>query len=125
MDDRIASQERYERFVRGIADAGEVWGLKSEEGWCLSPSNGDEGEDEVEVMPFWSDRARAAQCAIEEWEDYEPTSIPLDLFIEEWLPGMVEDGFLAGANWNADLLGIEVDPMDLKEELERRLADVS
>ena len=72
-------------------------------------------------MPFWSDRAYAKQCAKEDWSHYEPTPIPLPLFLERWLPGMAADGCLVGTNWNAHLCGHEIDPLELKHELERPL----
>jgi hypothetical protein len=56
-------------------------------------------------MPFWSDRAYAQQCARNEWADYQATAIPLDMSLDEWLPGLAADGLLAGTNWNAHLIG--------------------
>lgn len=116
-----------------VAASGEVWGLRNEEGWCCTPSNEEDeedyeaGEDEEDeglmVIPFWSERAYAQQCAIEEWAIYTPTAIPLELFLTEWLPGMDEQGDLAGTNWNADLVGLEIDPLELKAEIEARLAE--
>jgi hypothetical protein len=70
-------------------------------------------------MPFWSDRAYARQCAKEDWCDYDPTPIPLGLFLERWLPGMAADGCLVGTNWNAQLCGHEIEPLELKREFER------
>jgi len=108
--------------------SGEVWGLKSEEGWCLAPSNATDDEEdgdeevEVDVLPFWSDRAYAKQCARDDWAHYEPTAIDLADFLEAWLPGMAEAGERVGTNWNADLVGLESDPLELKAELEAALA---
>ena len=70
-------------------------------------------------MPFWSDRAYAAQCAGGEWAAYAPSSIPLAEFLLEWLPGMARDGTLVGTNWNAHLHGREVEAADLLGELRR------
>jgi len=114
------SHAAYERFIGRVVESRQVWGLKSEEGWCVAPSNtlpdDDEEEDageEVDVLPFWSDRAYAGQCARDEWADYEPAAIDLDEFMEAWLPGMAQAGERVGTNWNADLIGREVDPMEL------------
>lgn len=116
------SHVAYERFIRRMVESRQVWGLKSEEGWCVAPSNApaddDAGdEEEVDVLPFWSDRAYARQCAREEWADYEAAAIGLDEFMEAWLPGMAQAGERAGTNWNADLIGREVDPMELLDAL--------
>ncbi|HET7460775.1 MAG TPA: DUF2750 domain-containing protein [Longimicrobium sp.] len=108
----------YERFIRRVVESRQVWGLKGEEGWCVAPSTTPADDDpdaggEVDVLPFWSDRACAGECAREEWAEYEPAAIGLAEFMEAWLPGMAEAGERVGTNWNADLVGREVDPMEL------------
>jgi len=50
-----------------------------------------------------------------------PTRIPLELFLERWLKGMAADGCMVGTNWNAQLCGQVVEPLDLKQEIERHL----
>ena len=112
--DAITTRESHERFVERVATSKLVWGLKSDEGWAVSPSNDYEG---VDVMPFWSDRAYAKRAATDEWKNYVPTSIPLDLFVDRWLKGMNEDGTLVGTNWDAHNFGREVEPVELAREL--------
>ncbi len=118
LDYELTSRERHVRFIARVASAGEVWGLRSQEGWVVSESV---GHEHAEVMPFWSDRAYAQQCAQEEWANYEPAAIPLELFLGDWLPGMAEEGILAGTNWNMNLVGREVAPLDLARELRESL----
>jgi hypothetical protein len=115
LDFTVASEERHRRFVQRVVASGIVWGLKDDEGWVTSSSTND--ETDRPIMPFWSDRAYAKQCASDEWSEYEPTQIPLDLFIEHWLPGMHGDGYLVGTNWNAQLSGHEIEPLQLLEEI--------
>ena len=115
LNSSIAAKEQHNRFVERVRASGLVWGLQSPDGWAMAPSN-DEDED-ADVIPFWSDRAYAARCAVDEWAVYSPESIPLEAFLEAWLPGMAEEGTLVGTNWNAQLTGTEVDPLDLREEL--------
>ena len=110
-----AAKEQHDRFVQRVRTNGLVWGLRSADGWAMAPSNDD--DEDADVIPFWSDRAYAARCAVDEWAEYAPESIPLEAFIEAWLPGMSEEGTLVGTNWNAQLTGAEVDPMDLLAEL--------
>ncbi|MDZ5472904.1 DUF2750 domain-containing protein [Bacillus sp. 31A1R] len=111
----INSTRRYENFVKRVLKSNLVWGLESDEGWCICESN--EFED-TEVMIFWSDEAYAKQCAIEEWSHYRPSSIPLEAFMNAWLNGMEEDGLLVGVNWNAKLIGLELEPLELLKELQ-------
>jgi hypothetical protein len=123
LEPAVASKERHEQFVKRVVAAREVWGLKSEKGWARTASNADGSEDRS-VMPFWSDRAYAKQCAKEDWSHYEPTAIPLVLFLERWLPGMEADNCIVGTNWNVHLCGYEIGPPELKQEIERELEDV-
>ena len=114
LDLHAAARERHDRFIVRVVASGEVWGLKSDAGWCASPSNGDARRT---VMPFWSDRAYAGQCAREEWVGYVPTAIPLPQFLERWLPGLDADEVLVGTNWNAQLSGLEVEPLTLRDQI--------
>ena len=106
-------QDNYDRFVRRVKRSGVVWGLKSDEGWAVCPSN----EYDCDVYLFWSDEAYARRHCISKWAGYKPTQIPLNEFIDTWLKGMDEAGELAGTNFNADLAGLEVEPIQLAEDL--------
>jgi hypothetical protein len=116
IEDKAASDEDLKNFVERVLEAGEVWGLQSPAGWAICESN---EYEETAVLVFWSDKELAAAHAVDEWEFYAPSSIALDEFIENWLPGMHEDEALVGPDWDSDLDGIEVEPLDLA----RRLAE--
>ena len=113
MLDQASSQEQHERFVERVRQSGIVWGLRSDEGWAVAPSS----QDGIDAMPFWSDQAYAERCAREEWENYAPEEIAIEKFLTAWLPGMARDGHLVGTNWNSDLVGKEIDPIELRGEL--------
>ena len=118
LDLAIACRERHEQFIRRVARTKVVWGLKSQGGWATCPSNEEDNNGKTaDVLVFWSDRAYAQRCVVEGWEQYEAEEIPLDEFIDRWLPGMAGDGVLAGTNWTAKLIGLEVDPLTLGDEL--------
>ncbi|MEC6798163.1 MULTISPECIES: DUF2750 domain-containing protein [Photobacterium] len=88
-----------------------VWSLRNEEGDWLSVASS-EFEDS-EVMPFWSNEADAkVQCA-DEWAEFQPSELPLDIFLEDWMITLVEDGVLVGLNWNESLEGIELEPSEV------------
>jgi hypothetical protein len=107
-------QQNYQRFVEGVLASGKVWALKSGDEWVFCDSA---EYHETDVIPFWSDRADAqAQCC-DEWQGYTVEAIELGRFVEDWLTGMAEDGFLAGPNWNGQMEGLEVEPGDLAEQL--------
>jgi hypothetical protein len=74
-------------------------------------------------MPFWSQQEFAQFHCKEDWQAYKPVAIELVEFLEDWLTGMHEDVVLAGINFNADLDGTEIEPVDLLEEFDQELAD--
>jgi hypothetical protein len=47
--------------------------------------------------------------------------IPLFDFLYRWLPGLHRDRHLAGSNWTGDLIGLEVEPSELQDQLHGRL----
>ena len=110
----VEARANHERFLERVRAKGEVWGLRSADGWAVCPSNEDE---DVIVFVFWSDRAYAARHVREEWAEYVPTAISLDDFLTKWLPGMSRDGRLVGTNWDASLCGVESTPEDLALQL--------
>ncbi len=112
----IDSKVRHERFIQRVLASGAVWGLKSADGWVMSRSTA-EATSGRGIMPFWSDRAYAKQCANNNWAKHVPTEIPLDIFLERWMPGMDADGLLVGTNWSAHLCGYEIEPLNLRDEM--------
>jgi hypothetical protein len=41
--------------------------------------------------------------------------------MNNWIYGMNEDDLLVGVNWNAKLIGLEVEPYDLFKDLDETL----
>ncbi|OEF25108.1 DUF2750 domain-containing protein [Vibrio rumoiensis] len=103
-------QANLDLFVQETKESKLVWGLRNEDGWLACDSS--EFEDS-EVMPFWSSQEEAQKHNVEEWEDFKVLEIPLDIFVEDWLITLAEDGVLIGTNWNEQLEGKEVEPSDL------------
>jgi hypothetical protein len=84
-ENTMEAKHRHQRFVERVVLSRVVWGLKGTDGWASSVSTAP-GSQGREVIPFWSDSASANQCAREAWNRYEATEIPLELFIQRWLP---------------------------------------
>jgi len=108
------SSERHKLFVMKVAGSKIIWGLKSSDGWATTPSK--EHEDR-QVMPFWSERDDVSTIAAQKWPSAQPTSIPLNVFMELWLKSMPEDEILVGTNWSMDLEGKEIEPAELEKEI--------
>ena len=77
LQNKQISIDHHNRFIKRVIFSKTIQGLKSEQGWAISPSN---EYDDREVMPFWSDRAYAARLAKEEWKNY--TGWVFDAFID-------------------------------------------
>lgn len=110
LQDIATTEYKHKKFIERVVDFNAVWGLDSDEGFATSDSNDLEN---VQIIPFWSDRAYAAVLIKEDWGHYKPTSMPLADFIENWLIGMYNDGLLVGTNWDANMCGKEIEPLDL------------
>ncbi|MCO1334629.1 DUF2750 domain-containing protein [Microbulbifer sp. OS29] len=106
------------RFLPEAVDLGCVWALQGSEGFALCES---EKHADTEVMPFWSQKEFAQAHCQGDWAGYEPAPIDLEEFMDDWLTGMHDDVLLVGLNWNAELEGVELEPLDLLEQLEQEL----
>lgn len=116
-----------ETFVKNVCKSKIVYGLESEEGFAISGSMDydDENGEPVEVICFWSEEAAAASCAREDWANYQVVEIPLGEFMENWCIEMNNDGLLAGIDFNENLNGSEIEPLELALELVKGLKSVN
>ena len=82
---KLPGPERYDHFIKHVADCEEAWGLWRD-GWAM-------GEDDsgAPTFPIWPAKDYAALSADGPWTGYEPASIPLDDLINELLPKLEED----------------------------------
>ncbi len=108
-------EDNYDRFIVEAIECGCVWGLENDEGWALSDSD---SHSDSSVMPFWSQPEYAQAHCVEEWSSYKAVPIALEELLDEWLPGMHSDVILVGVNFNSDMEGIEIEPLDLIAEIE-------
>ncbi len=107
--------ENYHRFLEEAFATGCVWGLEGEEGWALCPSN---HSDDVDVLPLWSQPEYVKPHLVEEWAKYKVVPIALEELMDDWLPGLHEEVTMIGPNWNTQLEGGEVEPLDLLEDFD-------
>ncbi|GAA4304134.1 hypothetical protein GCM10023183_17270 [Nibribacter koreensis] len=100
-----------------------VIGLESEDGFATSSSNNyeDENKNPISMICFWSEKALARACSKDGWKNYTPTEIPLSEFLENWCVGMDNDGLLLGTNFDQNMFGHEIEPLDLILEITAEL----
>ncbi len=110
------SAEQAEDFLQTVLETDAVYGLSKFEqsGWAYCPSN----QEETDVLLFFSTEAGAKALQMKGWADYHLIRLNLDLFMDGWLPNMIDDGLYCGLNWGPELVGIELDPEDVLADLE-------
>lgn len=82
----LSAPERYQYLVHRVAEWGEVWGLRTEEGWVVVEIDG------MDCFCLWPSDDFARSCAVEEWEECVPERISLQELLDELLPALQEDG---------------------------------
>src|SRR5262249_8679778 len=115
------SIDNHKRFIKKAIENKCVWFILTPEekfAGCASHEYEDEEGMPLLVIPVWSDKAYASRHLKEEWSNYRIESIDLEIFIHGMLPDFHKNNILVGTNWNAHLLGLEKDPLDLIEELQ-------
>lgn len=108
---RLNAEARYDYFIRKVVDFKTLWGLVGTAGWVTA------GNDAVEVIPFWPEQAFATLCAEHAWADSVPKAIPLQHFIECWLPGMQRDTRQCLIFPTVQHLGLWIAPNRLAQDL--------
>lgn len=110
------AETRYRYFIKRVADWEQVWGLRNADGWVLAAK-----DDGQQVALFWPFEAYAQRAAVEQWHDTEPTPIPLEAFMERWLPGLAGDERLVCVLPGVDGRGPVVPPMTLRDDIQDEL----
>jgi len=108
-------EQNYDAFIEDALATGCVWALEGADGFALCPSVDNE---EIDVLPLWSQPEFAEVHCQDEWADYEVVPIALEELLDEWLPGLHTDTVLVGVNWNTAMEGAEVEPLDLLEDID-------
>lgn len=115
-------QMNVDRFIRRVVDCEQVWYLSSDTGVATCTSNNNEPDAPAAVLLFFSDAAYARRVRQSEFTDYNVNEMTLFDFLYRWLPGMAGDGVYAGPNWTGDLVGLEMEPFPLREQIESTMS---
>ena len=112
---KMSEDERYNYFIRKVADFEQIWGL-SNDGWALLGDN-----NGSQILPLWPEKEFAELCAVDQWKDYKAEVIELDNFIEKWIPGMTKDKTLINVFLTPNAKGTVISPADLYSDLQDEL----
>lgn len=111
---------RYQRFVNRVRAEGEVWVLVDPDmqgAWVESSQYQGADGGAVVVHLVFSSAAYARQHATGPWAQLAPIALDLDVFLDGPLRRMHEEDELIGPDFNSDLAGVEVEPLDLARAL--------
>jgi Protein of unknown function (DUF2750) len=114
----LPAPDRYGYLIKKVADWKTLWGLKGKAGWALSGT--DEGQ---ELVPVWPHERFAQACATGSWAEYEPHSIDLSDWLENWTPRLLNDGRGVAVFVTSTSAGIAVSPNRLRTDLQDELSE--
>ena len=104
----------YNRFIRTLLSTQTVFTLCDEEGMAECPSTEYEDDDgePVQVYCIWATPEDARACQAEEWANYQLEAVPLSVIMADWLIGMDQEEVLVGADFDPQLYGLEIEPVE-------------
>lgn len=108
----LADDERYDYFMRKVADWEEIWSLHSPEGWVELSD-----EDGQICLPIWPHPDFADAWATGDWSDCKPKVIKLEHWLERWTPGLEKDDTVLAVFPVAEDEGIIQTPAEVHEAL--------
>lgn len=117
---RADLQDRYRRFIERVRTECEVWLLVDPEmhgAWVESNEFEKENGEPVVVHLVFSTAAYARQHANGAWANMTPRAMDIESFFEGPLRHMNESGDLIGPDFNSDLAGVEVEPIELIQDV--------
>lgn len=103
------------RFINTLLKTNIVYVLEDKNGIASLPSIffNDDNKTAVPVICFWSDHKEARTASNLHWKHCNLSEICLVSFIEDWLINLYNESLIAGLNFNEELDGYEIDPLDL------------
>jgi hypothetical protein len=113
----LPAGERYNHFIKRIADWEWVWALADADG--LVAHADDEGHAYIAV---WPHRRYAEACATDEWSGAEATPIEVHEWVEAWLPRLAAEEAMTAVFPTPEHQGFIVPPLGMKADLEEELS---
>ncbi|MCL2917462.1 DUF2750 domain-containing protein [Shewanella litorisediminis] len=108
----MTPEARYDYLVAEVKEHKEIWTLQDQDGCVMLTT------DEDDCIPMWPSEEAAALWAVDEWQDCEPLSIPLNEWLERWVAGMQDDDLQVAVFPVQEDLGVVVPPWELESRLQ-------
>jgi len=108
-------KKRYSDFIKTVVKKQKVYSLENTEGIASADAlyhSNTEGQPKGMIF-FWSEKRLADRLCNAEWDSYAAKEIKLADFLEKICIGLYQDQHIVGINFDTDLLGYEVAPLQL------------
>lgn len=117
--------QKIEKIVTNLVTNKEVYALGLEGGYAKSLSTifVDEDDLQIEIFCFWVSKDLASECVVSDWEEYKVVAITLSTFMEDWCIGMSNENYAVGLDFDKNMEGIEIDPLELLLSICNRLME--
>ena len=113
----LPAEQRYEYFLRRVADWEKLWSLGDEDGWALAT-----GPNDQVLVPVWPASAFASACASGEWRHFRPKSILVEDWLSKWIPGIVSDDRSVAIFPTIDNVGMIVNPYKVADDIREAIS---
>ncbi|GIU21620.1 DUF2750 domain-containing protein [Shewanella colwelliana] len=108
---KMTPEARYDYLVEQAKSEKVLWTLQDLDG-CVMLTTEDE-----DCIPMWPCEESAKQWAVDDWADCTPLAIPLDEWLERWVPGMQDDDLFVAVFPVQEDLGVVIPPYELEQRL--------
>lgn len=113
----LDAEQRYEYFIKAVADLEQIWILTDDEGFVLVSA-----EDE-RCIPVWPHAELAEQWIEGEWSNCTAQAVDVDTWLSKWTEGLNGDELSIAVLPDTDGPGVVVTPDELAETLVNEMSD--
>lgn len=82
---KFDAEQRFKYLLKQVIEHKQIWLLTDEHGSVMLTT------DEEDCIPVWPNKEFAQMWANEDWQGFEPKSIPLDDWFKKWTRGLETD----------------------------------
>lgn len=107
----MTPEARYDYLVEQVKEQQTLWSLQDLDGCVMLTT------EEEDCIPMWPTEEAAASWAVDDWADCQTLAIPVDEWLERWVPGMQDDDLFVAVFPVQDDLGVVITPYELEERL--------